>query len=158
MRHGQQRRNWALWCRSLSHQWTAQGLDPEARISATLGLSAQAELLWPVTEAPDNFQLVVETLRAWTPEPDEFCWIEAVEEAVVDGQSGLIVLWSQSTSDQGVRAFGLIATADEIVRVALTNDGEFQLSDLHLMLVEPHGTAADNRTRTWFRSADGFIA
>jgi hypothetical protein len=105
-----------------------------------------------------DFQLVVDTLRAWSPRPEELCRVEAVEEALVDGARGLVLLWTQTTTDQGLRAFGLIATADEMVRLAATNGGEFPLSDLHLMLVEPHGTTADERSRTWFRSVDGFIA
>ena len=97
-------------------------------------------------------------MRAWSPRPEDVCRVEAVEEVVVDGARGLVLLWTQITIDQGVRGFGLIAKADEIVRLAATNAGEFHLSDLHLMLVEPQGTRADEGSRTWFRSVDGFIA
>jgi hypothetical protein len=41
-----------------------------------------------VPVAADNFQVVVEMLRAWAFMPEGFSRIEAVEEAVVDGQSG----------------------------------------------------------------------
>lgn len=101
---------------------------------------------------------VVEALRAAGPELDPYSTIESIDVAVVDGVEGLVLLWSQHTTDQGQRRFGLIATAGEIERLAATNGGHFRLSDLHLMLVEPHGTIADAATRTWFRSVDGFIA
>lgn len=105
-----------------------------------------------------GFQVVLETLRAWSPAPEERCQIEAVEDAIVDGAKGLVLLWSQFTVDQRVRAFGLVATDEEVMRLAATNAGHFLLSDLHLMLVEPHGAAGDESTRTWFRPVDGFIA
>ena len=97
-------------------------------------------------------------LRAWGPELDAYSKIESVEVALVDGLYGLVLLWSQDTLDQGVRRFGLVATAEEIERLAATNGGELLLSDLHLMLVEPHSTEADEQTRTWFRSVEGFVA
>ncbi|MCW3101448.1 MAG: hypothetical protein JWL77_7066 [Chthonomonadaceae bacterium] len=109
-------------------------------------------------DSQTGFFELVDTLRSAGPELDAHSKIESIEVALVDGACGIVVLWSQDTLDQGVRRFGLVATAEEFKRLALTNDGEFLLSDLHLMLVEPHGTRADEQTRTWFRSVDGFIA
>jgi hypothetical protein len=111
-----------------------------------------------VAATGDGLRRVVDTLRSWGPGLDAHSTIESIELALVDGADGLVLLWSQGTSDQGLRRFGLIATADEVERLASTNAGELRLSDLHLMLVEPHGTEAGEQTRTWFRSIDGFIA
>ena len=89
---------------------------------------------------------------------DAYTTIESIELAVVDGVQGLALLWSQRTVEQGLRRFGLIATAEEVERLAATNAGELLLSDLHLMLIEPHGTTASAGTRTWFRSVEPFLA
>lgn len=101
---------------------------------------------------------IVEALRAAGPELDPCSTIESIEVAVVDDGEGLVLQWSQVTADQGLRQFGLVATTEEIERLASTNAGLFRLSDLHLMLVEPHGTSADAGTRTWFRSVSRFSA
>jgi hypothetical protein len=111
-----------------------------------------------VATTGDELRRVVETLRSWGPSLDEFSTIESIELAVVDGVEGLVLRWQQGTLDQGLRLFGLIATGDEVVRLASTNSGELRLSDLHLMLVEPQHADAEPPTRTWFRSVDGFIA
>ena len=75
---------------------------------------------------------------------------------MVDGVDGLIILWAQSTRNQGLRRFGLIATGPEIEQLAGSNGGHFRLSDLHLMLIVPLGTQVDPKTRTWFRSVKDF--
>jgi len=97
---------------------------------------------------------VVEALRMWEPDANDYAMVEWVEPALVDGVDGLTLLWAQGSTEDGYRQFGLVATAAEIDRLALSNGGHFRLSDLHLMLVEPH--AAGRQPRTWFRSAAGF--
>ena len=97
---------------------------------------------------------VIEVLRMWEPGPNDYAMVESVEPALVDGVDGLTVLWAQGSPEDGYRHFGLVATAAEIERLALSNGGHFQLSDLHLMLVEPH--AAGQQPRTWFRSTTAF--
>ena len=96
-------------------------------------------------------------IRGFGTSPDAFTVIESVERAVVDGGDGLVMLWTQRTLDQGVRRFGLIARGDELAD--FENRGGIQrvLADLHLMAVEPHGTMADETTRTWFTSVSDFI-
>jgi hypothetical protein len=101
---------------------------------------------------------IVDVLLAAAPMLGAQTALESVEPALVDGTEGLALLWEQRTVDQGLRRFGLLATVEEIERLAATNSGDLLLSDLHLMLVEPHATEADEASRTWFRSVDGFIA
>ena len=90
----------------------------------------------------------------WEPGPNDYAMVESVEPALVDGVDGLTVLWAQGSPEDGYRHFGLVATAAEIERLALSNGGHFHLSDLYLMLVEPH--AAGQQPRTWFRSTTAF--
>ena len=97
---------------------------------------------------------VVEALRTWEPGPHDRAIVESVEAALVDGVNGLTVLWAQGSPVGGYRHFGLVTTAADIERLALSNGGHFRLSDLHLMLVEPH--AAGQQPRTWFRSTADF--
>jgi hypothetical protein len=101
-----------------------------------------------------TLETVVEALRMWEPDPTDFAMVESVEPALVDGVDGLTVLWAQGSPEDGYRHFGLVATAADIARLALSNGGHFRLSNLHLMLVEPH--AAGQQPRTWFRSTADF--
>jgi hypothetical protein len=97
---------------------------------------------------------VIEALRTWEPDATDNAVVESVEAALVDGVDGLTVLWAQGSPEDGYRHFGLVATAADIERLARSNGGIFRLSDLHLMLVEPH--AAGQQPRTWFRSTADF--
>lgn len=108
----------------------------------------------PSTPTLTTLNSIVEALRTWEPGPHDHAVVESVELALVDGVDGLTVLWAQGSPEEGYRHFGLVATAADLERLALSNGGHFQLSDLHLMLVEPH--AAGRQPRTWFRSAGEF--
>jgi hypothetical protein len=94
---------------------------------------------------------LVARMRTWKRPLDEFSEIESAEFAVVDGSEGLVVLWTQTTTDQGVRHFGLLVTVEEL---AIHDEGgvDTLLSDLFVIVSEPHGTVADECSRTWFRS------
>lgn len=82
--------------------------------------------------------------------------LEGYERVLVGDAPGLLVRWSQATEDQGLRRFGVIATGDEFMRLLDDDPAVVRLTDLHLMLEEPHGTSADAETRTWFRSVEPF--
>ena len=110
-----------------------------------------------VTTISVLLEQVLRALRGWSPAPDEFTLIESVEAAMVDERDGLTVQWTQKTLDQGVRRFGLVVTTDEVASCAAQSGLDRVLADLHLMLVEPHATEADEHARTWFRSLSEFI-
>jgi hypothetical protein len=101
---------------------------------------------------------VVASLRAWDPSPDQYAVIDAVDVAVVDGQPGLVMEWSQVTFDQGARKFGLILTGQELLTPPeawpLPDDDDLGnvLGAIRLLVVEPHGTSAGRNARTWFRT------
>lgn len=97
---------------------------------------------------------VAEALQTWQPDVNDYATVESVEPALVDGVDGLTILWAQRSAERGFRRFGLVATAAEIERLATSNGGHFRLSDLHLMLIEPH--AGGEQARTWFRSVAEF--
>ena len=97
---------------------------------------------------------VVQALRMWEPDPSDYAMVESVEPTLVDGVDGLTVLWAQGSPEDGYRHFGLVAAAADIQRLGLSNGGHFRLSNLHLMLVEPH--AARQHPRTWFLSTSDF--
>jgi hypothetical protein len=98
---------------------------------------------------------IVARMRTWKRPLDEFSAVESASPAVVDGMEGLVVLWTQTTTDQGVRHFGLLVTVEELV-VHDEGDADTLLADLYLMVIEPHGTVADECSRTWFRSFGPF--
>ena len=70
---------------------------------------------------------------------------------LVEGSEGLVVLWTRTTTDQGAGHFGLLVTVEEL---ATHDEGDVDtlLADLYVMVIEPHGTVADECSRTWFRS------
>lgn len=98
---------------------------------------------------------VVARIRTWERPLDQFSTVESAELSVVDGTEGLVILWVHTTTDEGVRHFGLLATAAEL---ATFHEGDVDtlLADLRLMVMEPHHTGADEGTRTWFRSFSHF--
>ncbi len=49
---------------------------------------------------------IVARIGTWNRPLDEFSEVESAESAIVDGIEGLVVLWAQTTTDQGVRHFG----------------------------------------------------
>jgi hypothetical protein len=115
-------------------------------LGAAIGFGAmQEDLAWQL----------VERIRDWSQDVDEYSKIDSVECAVVDRSVGLVLLWTQHTVDQGTRSFGVLISEEEIARYG--TDIDRILADLRLMIMEPHGTQADENTRTWFRSLDGFI-
>jgi hypothetical protein len=108
----------------------------------------------------DFAKLGAETVKRLLETPERFndyAYLEAAEVVLVDEQPGLLMRWTQSTMDQGVRSFGLLMTVEEIVaavphdrsRPATPSD---LVADLGLLVVEPHGTTAGRRQRTWLRS------
>ena len=85
---------------------------------------------------------LVARLRAWSPGPGDNGIIESAD-AVVDteGRIGLELRWIQTTTDQGVRKFGLTASIHELLHERSTPgspDPEEALADLLLKVVEPH--------------------
>lgn len=98
---------------------------------------------------------IVARIGTWNRPLDEFSEVESAESAIVDGIEGLVVLWAQTTTDQGVRHFGLLVTVEEL---AIHDEGDVDalLADLYVMVIEPHGTVADECSRTWFRSLAPF--
>ncbi len=108
----------------------------------------------------DFARLGAETVRLLRDTPERFedhAYPETAEVVVVDDQPGVLMLWTQSTVDQGVRSFGLLMTVEELV-AAIPHDrsrpakaGDL-VGDLGLLVVEPHATTAAPRQRTWIRS------
>jgi hypothetical protein len=98
---------------------------------------------------------IVARIGAWPNPVDVFSEIEVVESAVVDGVEGLVLLWTQTTTDQGVRQFGLIVDGEEIAGYG--TGVERIAGELRVMVTEPQHTQAGEHTRTWFRSMEGFI-
>lgn len=121
--------------------YAASELDPYAR-----RMPAPDETVERVTRALDELGA---SLRGGA-------WLEGYERALVEDAPGLLVRWSQQTEDQGLRRFGVVASAEEFIRLLDDDPSVVQLTDLHLMLEEPHGTLADAAMRTWYRSVDPF--
>jgi hypothetical protein len=93
----------------------------------------------------------------WMPRPDDYAALEAAE--VVELASlgpGVMLLWMQTTYDQGQRKFGFLMGVSELLAARPGEPGrpasaDHWLPDLALALVEPHGTPASAAVRTWFR-------
>lgn len=108
----------------------------------------------------DFTKLGTETVKLLLDTPERFeshAFLEAAEVVSVDEQPGILMLWTQSTMDQGVRSFGLLMTVEEIVAAVPHNRSRPAtpsdlVGDLGLLVVEPHSTTAGRRQRTWFRS------
>jgi hypothetical protein len=99
---------------------------------------------------------IVARIGAWPNPVDEFSEIEVVESVVVDGVEGLVLLWTQTAIDQGVRKFGLIVDSEEIAGYGV--GVERIAGELRIMVMEPQHTQAGEHARTWFRSMEGFIS
>lgn len=74
--------------------------DAAARAAATGGLDIAFE--------------VAQRLLNWTPSIVDHAFIEDVKVVAVDGLVGLDIRWTQVTSDQGLRRFGLLTTVTEL--------------------------------------------
>lgn len=91
---------------------------------------------------------LVARLRAWSPGPGDNAVIESAD-AVVDteGRIGLELRWTQTTTDQGVRKFGLTSSIRELLHERSTPgspDPEEVWTDVWLKVVEPHGALSPN--------------
>jgi hypothetical protein len=91
---------------------------------------------------------LIHRLRAWSPGPGDNAAIETAE-AVVDeeGQIGLALRWTQTTTDQGDRTFGLTVTVDDLLNhrsIPGSANPDEALLDLLLAVVEPHAALAPN--------------
>ena len=94
-----------------------------------------------MTDLAVAFDLVAQ-LRAWSPGAGDNAIIESAD-AVVDaaGRIGLELRWTQTTTDQGIRKFGLTASIHELLHERSTPgspDPKEALADLLLKVVEPH--------------------
>jgi hypothetical protein len=100
-------------------------------------------------------RVTVEALLHKAPEFDDYSVLESAEVIWLEDQPGVSITWTQTTSDQGVRKFGLIMTVAEM-RSSLhgsdmPSDFDGWMLDLRLAVEEPHGTSATEGVRTWFR-------
>ena len=99
---------------------------------------------------------IVARIRTWKRPLDEFSEVESVESAVRrrhrrSGRS----LGADNNRPGSSRHFGLLVTVEEL---AIHDEGDVDalLADLYVMVIEPHGTVADEWRRTWFRSLAPF--
>lgn len=96
-------------------------------------------------------------LNGWTPRPDDYAALEAAEVVEMDSDGpGVMLLWIQTTYDQGQRKFGFLMSVSELIEHRPSAPGQTVtadrwLPDLALAVVEPHGTSASSAVRTWFR-------
>jgi hypothetical protein len=94
---------------------------------------------------------VAQRLHNWTPNTHDQAFIEDVEVVDVDGLVGLDIRWTQVTSDQGLRRFGLLTTVSELLDQRIEAEApDWATQTLILAIQEPH--AAPRRdVRTVFR-------
>jgi hypothetical protein len=96
-------------------------------------------------------------LNDWAPRPDDYAALEAAEVVEFDSDGpGVMLLWIQTTRDQGQRKFGLLMAVHELLQARPSEPGQPSepdqwLPELALALVEPHSTPASAAVRTWFR-------
>ena len=104
----------------------------------------------PMTELHIAFE-VAQRLLNWTPSTVDHAFIEDVEVVAVDGLVGLDIRWTQVTSDQGLRRFGLLTTVSELLDDRIDSEAlDWATQALILAVQEPH--AAPRRdVRTVFR-------
>ena len=104
----------------------------------------------PMTDL-DLVLYLVQRLRAWSPGPGDNAVIESAEAVVdVEGQIGLGLRWTQTTTDQGVRTFGLTIAIEDLLHhrsIPGSADPEEALRDLLLAVVEPHAAFQPNDPR-----------
>lgn len=89
--------------------------------------------------------------RRGSRNPRDNAVVESVERVVVGEEPGLVLLWSQTTYDQGLRRFGFMTTGRKLLERYGGDRFDTAIADLRLLVIEPHGTSADHHTRTWFR-------
>jgi hypothetical protein len=93
-------------------------------MSAVLaGLAAWINDDGAMTELDIAFEAAKRLLN-WTPNTVDHAFIEDVEVVTFDGLVGLEVRWTQVTSDQGLRRFGLLTTVSGLL------DGRIDLAAL----------------------------
>jgi hypothetical protein len=103
-----------------------------------------------MTELDIAFE-VAQRLLNWTPSTVDHAFIEDVEVVVVDGLAGLDIRWTQVTSDQGLRRFGLLTTVSELLDDRIESEGlDWATQALILAVQEPH-PAPRRDVRTVFR-------
>jgi ABC-type transporter Mla MlaB component len=96
-------------------------------------------------------------LNDWTPRPDDYAALELAEVVEMDsGGPGVMLMWIQTTRDQGQRKFGFLMGIPELLHVRPAEPGQSLSADqwlpeLALAIVEPQGTPASAAVRTWFR-------
>jgi hypothetical protein len=91
-----------------------------------------------VTELDIAFE-VAQRLLSWTPSTVDHAFIEDVEVVAVDGLVGLDIRWTQVTSDQGLRRFGLMTTISELLGDRIDPEAvDWATQALILAVQEPH--------------------
>jgi hypothetical protein len=93
---------------------------------------------------------VAQRLLNWTPSTHDHAFIEDVEVVTVDGLVGLDIRWTQVTSDQGLRRFGLLTTVNCSTTGSMQKALDWATQTLILAVQEPH-TAPRRDVRTVFR-------
>lgn len=83
---------------------------------------------------------LADRLRNWTPAIDDHAFIESVEVVTLDGLVGVDVRWTQITSDQGLRRFGLLMTIREMLDRGFTvpDELDWATGSVILAVQEPH--------------------
>lgn len=93
-----------------------------------------------MTELDIAFE-VAQRLLNWTPSTADHAFIEDVEVVAVDGLIGLDIRWTQVTSDQGLRRFGLLTTVSELRDDRIDSEAldlDWATQALILAVQEPH--------------------
>ncbi|MGL5852733.1 MAG: hypothetical protein ACRCZD_18300 [Phycicoccus sp.] len=89
---------------------------------------------------------LVRRLRDWAPGPGDNAIIETAEVTIsFEGEVGLALRWTQHTTDQGARKFGLNTSVKDVLHrrsVPRSADLEEAFTDLLLAVVEPHAAFA----------------
>jgi hypothetical protein len=108
-------------------------------MSAVLaGLAAWINDDGAMTELDIAFEATKRLLN-WTPNTVDHAFIEDVEVVTFDGLVGLEVRWTQVTSDQGLRRFGLLTTVSGLLDGRIDLDAlDWATQALILAVQEPH--------------------
>lgn len=94
---------------------------------------------------------IVGALRELPPKLDSYSQLDGAELVWLVDQPAVSMTWTQTTSDQGVRQFGLMVTVHELRDLVVTDDYRDWVGRLWLAIDEPHGTTAAEDVRTWFQ-------
>ncbi|MGL5866416.1 MAG: hypothetical protein ACRCYX_11200 [Dermatophilaceae bacterium] len=96
----------------------------------------------------DIARCLVQRLAAWSPGPGDNAHIEDAEVTVsFEAQIGVALRWTQHTTDQGTRRFGLSASINDLLHrrsVPGSPDPDEAFDDLLLAVVEPHAAFPPN--------------